>query len=283
MTVSIITVNRNNREGLRLTLESVLSQTVPPYEFIVVDGASTDGGVEVLQEYSDRLTWWVSEPDAGIYNAMNKGVAHATGEWCLFLNSGDRLCDPSVMERLDTGGAAADIICGNAVLLDNPPRRKTPPESITMRFLYDGSLCHQSALIRTEILRHTGYDESLRIVADRKLFLQALILDGRSYERVDVDIADYDTTGLSSRNPLASRQEWSRVLEATIPERILEDYGKAVDGQLYGTTPYEGLFLEISRRNYRKPVYRLVRSLLGLVSVFVKSARFARTFPKKLS
>lgn len=276
MKLSVITINRNNAEGLNKTLESVACQTEQPFELIVIDGASTDRSVEIIQAHALAISTWVSEPDAGIYNAMNKGVAKASGEWCLFLNSGDVFSSPDVMRRLRQSGASADIICGNAMILEDPPRRKTPPAEITLDFLFNGTLCHQSALIRRSLLLKHPYDESLKIVADRKFFLQTLIFGNCSYDTVDIDIADYDVSGFSATHRFASEQEYARVLEELIPLRIRQDYGRRNAGSLYGDTPYEKLFTEIGRRNWRKPVYRLVRGMLRILSPFVKSARFVK-------
>lgn len=276
MNISIITINRNNAAGLCKTVESVAGQTERPFEFIVIDGASDDGSAEVIRAHAEAIDNWVSEPDAGIYNAMNKGVARAHGEWCLFLNSGDSFSSSTVLEQLRRSGAAADIIYGNAMIQEVPPRRKTPPAGITLDFLFSGSLCHQSALIRRSLLLEHPYDESLRIVADRKFFLQTLILDNCSYEAVGIDIADYDIGGYSATHRLASEQEYARVLEELIPFRIRQDYGRRHAGSLYGDTPYEKLFAEIGRRNWRRPVYHLVRGLLRGLSPFIKSARFVR-------
>ena len=98
--LSIITINLNNAQGLEKTIKSVVSQTYSDYEYIIIDGASTDGSVDVIQEYRNKITYWVSEPDTGIYNAMNKGILKATGEYCQFLNSGDILVDNNVTERM---------------------------------------------------------------------------------------------------------------------------------------------------------------------------------------
>lgn len=101
MQLSIITINRNNAAGLRRTIESVVSQTAfNQIEYIVIDGASTDGSKEVIMEFADKLTYWISEPDTGIYNAMNKGIKVATGEYCQFLNSGDWLAENKVIEDM---------------------------------------------------------------------------------------------------------------------------------------------------------------------------------------
>ena len=278
LSICVITINRNNREGLLKTIQSVVSQAVPPDEFIIIDGASTDGSADLMAQYAGHITYSVSEPDKGIYNAMNKGVAAAKADYCIFMNSGDCFCAPDVIQRVKESNLGTDIICGNAKVLENPPRIKRPFEEITLRTLYSGSICHQSALIRTRLLRERPYDESLKIVADRKFFLQTLVLEGVSYSTVDINIVDYDINGFSARNRFESEQEWKAVLWNTIPHRILDDYGKEQDGLLYGNGDYEGLFFEIGKRRWRKPIYRLTKALLAFASIFVSSARFSNKY-----
>ena len=89
MKLSIITVNLNNLEGLKKTYESVVCQTFTDYEWLVIDGGSTDGSREFIEEHQDKFAYWCSEPDKGIYNAMNKGIVRAKGEYLNFMNSGD--------------------------------------------------------------------------------------------------------------------------------------------------------------------------------------------------
>lgn len=278
MRISVITVNRNNVGGLRKTIESVISQTLPPYEFIVIDGASTDGSADLLKEFATSISFSVSEPDRGIYQAMNKGIARAHGDYCIFMNSGDCFCDSVVLSKVIGAGMDADIICGDAVIMTDTPSRKSHPKTITMQYLYRGSICHQAAFIKRSLLAN-GYDESLRIVADRKLFLDGLIFQNCSYQHIDVDIVKYDVTGFSASHRFESEQEWQGVLRNSLPERILLDYGHKNEGELYGTTPYEQLFLEIGRRKWRRPVYRLTRAVLSFLSHFVPSARFIKSFP----
>ena len=118
--LSIITINRNNAAGLRKTIESVVSQTYTDFEYIIIDGASTDGSVEVIKEYAEATLpcgeglgerlYWVSEPDKGIYNAMNKGILKAQGEYLLFLNSGDWLVDKDVIKSFIDLNIINDIV-----------------------------------------------------------------------------------------------------------------------------------------------------------------------------
>ena len=276
MHISVITVNFNNKEGLAKTVQSVTAQDVRPYEFIVIDGGSSDGSKEFLQAYNDVITYWVSEPDSGIYNAMNKGIDRATGDWCIFMNSGDSFCDGQVLKHLEESGANADIICGNTILMYDTSEKKSALQKISLDVLYDNVICHQSAFIRTSILKKYHYDEHYKLDADRKLFVQALILDNVSYQGIDLDVANYDMTGLSSWNKMLCDQEYRLVLSELIPPRILSDYGERRDGPLFGPTPYDRLFIEIGKRPWKKPVECLVRLFLRAVSPFRKSARFER-------
>src|SRR4051812_22804100 len=98
--LSIITINYNNVSGLRKTVESVVNQTSQDFEYIVIDGGSTDGSVDVLKQYAKKIKYWISEPDKGIYNAQNKGILKATGEYCHFINSGDYLVKNDVIEKM---------------------------------------------------------------------------------------------------------------------------------------------------------------------------------------
>ena len=112
MKYSIITVNYNNREGLKRTIESVIHQTFRDFEFIVIDGGSTDSSAEVLKAYDEHISYWVSEKDNGIYDAMNKGIRKATGDYLNFMNSGDCFYDDDVLRNVTAYASDADIITG---------------------------------------------------------------------------------------------------------------------------------------------------------------------------
>lgn len=279
MKVSIITINYNNRDGLKKTIESVVNQTYTDLEYIIIDGGSTDGSVDVIKEYADKIDYWVSEPDRGIYHAMNKGIAFAQGEYCIFMNSGDTFCAMDTIKRVDDSGLNADIVCGNTIMLD----RYEPPKEITFKRLYSGSICHQCAFIKSELMKKYQYDEKYRIVADRKFFMQALILDNCSYSAIDVDVVNYDINGLSSSNRSLSDYEHSCMLEELIPERIRSDYGRQTFGVLYGDTDYEKFFFEVGKHNYRGLVYSVSNVMLRFISLFKKSAAFSKIFPLRLN
>ena len=151
MKLSVITINYNNRDGLRKTIESVVNQTCKDFEYVIIDGGSTDGSVDVIKEYADRINYWVSEPDKGIYNAMNKGIDVAQGEYCLFLNSGDYLFDNYVLSEVALHLDGTDVITG-CLKLDTGEFWYAHKE-ITLSLLYKGfSLSHPASFIKTKYL-----------------------------------------------------------------------------------------------------------------------------------
>lgn len=235
MVLSIITINRNNAAGLEKTMQSVLSQSRTDYEYVVVDGASTDGSVEVIrrlsQDFGDRLKW-VSEPDKGIYNAMNKGIRMATGEYVEILNSGDSLVSADVVGKmyaaLEKNGNPS-ILYGN-MLKDMPDGRVVRDRCFAGReisFLgfYTGTLNHSPAYIQRSLFDEYGlYDESLRIVSDWKWYLQAIILGKEKPVYADIDVTLFDMTGISETNKTLCRKERNQVMSQMIHPSFLKDY-----------------------------------------------------------
>ena len=198
MTFSIITINYNNKIGLLRTIDSVLSQKVTDYEFIIIDGGSTDGSVEVIKQIAKKITYWVSEKDDGIYNAMNKGVAQAHGKYCIFMNSGDCFHSPDVLSTV--AGYQEDFICGKVYKGDSTIPFGHNKPTISLVDLMRGSLPHQAMFIKRELLVKHPYDESYKIVSDWKFCIQAIIIDNCSFRNIDIIIADYDTNGISTNS-----------------------------------------------------------------------------------
>lgn len=210
MQLSIITVNLNNSQGLQKTLESVRSQSFRDYEHLVIDGGSNDGSAALLRQWASRLSYACSEPDQGIFNAMNKGLAIAKGDYLLFLNAGDTLVEEETLQKLFAAKPTADVIYGNSQLVGNGV--ETPhiyPHPLTLPFLYVSSIGHQSSLIRRVVQLEHPYDESLRLVADWKFFLQCF-LEGLQFTFVDQAIACFDATGVSNRPDLHGLQRAER-------------------------------------------------------------------------
>lgn len=201
MKLSIITINYNNLEGLKRTLESVISQTWQEFEYIVIDGGSDDGSAEYIRSHSDKIDYWVSEPDKGIYNAMNKGIAKANGEYLLFLNSGDYLNDSSILNKNHVYLKNKEIICFNInEIREDKITIKKSPEEMTFSQLFIDTIPHQSTFIQKRLFSKIGlYDENLKIVSDWKFFIIAFGKFNASYLYLDEDFSTYYFDGISSQ------------------------------------------------------------------------------------
>jgi glycosyltransferase involved in cell wall biosynthesis len=232
--ISIITINRNNAVGLEKTMRSVATQTSKEFEYIVVDGASTDESVAVVKSLESEFAHlkWVSEPDTGIYNAMNKGISMASGDYIQILNSADCLAAEDVTRRMlveiEKSGNPS-ILYGNMVKCF-PDGRKVVDKSfageeITMLGMYTGTLNHDPVYIRRDLFEKYGYyDEGLKIVSDWKWYLQAIIMGGEKPQYVDMDVTLFDMTGISETNKELDKAERKAVLEQLFPKTILDDY-----------------------------------------------------------
>ena len=263
MKLSIITINYNNAEGLRKTMESVLAQTYTEIEYIIVDGASTDGSVDVIRELATRPTIkWVSEKDTGIYNAMNKGIRMATGEYIQILNSGDILAADDVTERMMAALAAQcaeikgeslkikgeenseaeinaynlssinyklniPIFYGNMTKVNAAGQvvGKSGYTEYSLRQFYQSTLNHDCAYIRKDLFEEYGlYDEQLKIVSDWKWYLQAIGLGRVKPVYVDIDVTIFDDGGISETQLDRRAAERRQVLEELLPPAVLWDY-----------------------------------------------------------
>lgn len=234
MRLSIITINRNNAAGLEKTLQSVALQTFKEFEYIIIDGASTDGSVEVVKLHEPEFAHlkWVSEPDKGIYNAMNKGIRMASGDYIQILNSADCLATDDVTEQMLVALEKADypsILYGNMVKCFPDGHRMVDKnfagQEITMLGMYTGTLNHDPTYIRRDLFAKYGfYDESLKIVSDWKWYLQAIVLGNEKPKYVDLDVTLFDMTGISESNKELDRIERKQVLTQLFPEAVLKDY-----------------------------------------------------------
>jgi glycosyltransferase involved in cell wall biosynthesis len=172
--VSVITVVRNRAEQVEETIRAALGQTYPRIEYIVVDAASTDGTVEVLRRYDDRIGYWVSEPDTGIYDAMNKAIDLVVDpeSYIIFANSDDRLYSPRAIERLVEGGGGADLVYGKMTITDGEASRVCGRE-VVLNDLAGETICHPATLIRRRVFDEVGkFDTSFRIAADYDLIVR---------------------------------------------------------------------------------------------------------------
>ena len=255
MLLSIITINYNNAEGLRKTLASVASQTYAEIEHIIVDGGSTDGSVEILEAYPQPLpkgmgeitegkfptqnpahkVIWVSEKDKGIYNAMNKGIRLATGDYIEILNSGDMLFDAHVTQRMtihleqinSQHEEPIGILYGNMIKVNAASEvvGRSGYTEYSLRQFYSSTLNHDCAYIRKDLFEEYGlYDENLKIVSDWKWYLQAIGLGRVKPEYADIDVTIFDDGGISETNLALRNLERRQVLEELLPPAVLWDY-----------------------------------------------------------
>jgi glycosyltransferase involved in cell wall biosynthesis len=199
--LSIVTVNLNNSAGLKLTLDSVTSQTYKDFEYIVIDGGSKDDSLSLLEKYRDQINYCISEPDSGVYQAMNKGIKKATGEYLLFLNSGDHLANEHLIAEIVSELTEIDIIYGNLFLIENEAKSWTAvyPPVLSFQHFMEGSLPHPGSFIKRSVFDRVGfYDETLKIVSDWKFFMDAICRHNVSYRHIDKTIAIFYLNGLSS-------------------------------------------------------------------------------------
>lgn len=278
--ISIITINFNNKKGLERTIESVLQQTYQNIQYIVIDGNSTDGSKDVIEKYKDRISYWVSEPDSGIYNAMNKGGMKAAGDYLLFLNSGDTLYNENVIEYMAHQFGNVDIVMG---YIYSELEKKVCYDDVKfpLTFLDFYKSCpipHPASFIKRDLYKSLLYDESLRIVSDWKFFLQAVIFKNCSCKMIPYVVTSFEDGGLSSNNVLC-KEERNKVLSELFPERVLLDYFKFTNGEGYNDSDYDTLFVTIRKYNYASIVYFLSLLIVRFISFFKTNASFS----KKLS
>lgn len=224
MKLSIITINLNNHEGLQKTIDSVVCQTFRDFEWIVIDGGSTDGSRELIEQYADRFAYWVSEPDKGIYNAMNKGIKVAKGEYLQFLNSGDCLFNEFTLEKCFSYGFTSDIVYGDLYLSGEKGLEEVRyPDVLSLRFFYQQTLCHNSIFIKRSIQIEEFYDESMKLVSDWKFLLMQVFKD-KTFFHIREFVILYDLSGVSAVNAELVGLERSLVLKEMIPESLVRDF-----------------------------------------------------------
>lgn len=265
--VSIITINLNNKDGLRKTAESIVSQTAfSEIEWIVIDGGSSDGSLEVINEFCDKIAYCVSESDKGIYNAMNKGVKQAHGEYVMFLNSGDKLHQGDVIDKFVSHSLYGkfDYLVGKVVTVSSGKVKDevAPPSStlLTCKSLLSGEfyLCHQAEFIKRTRFACSQYDESYRIVADMKFVADDMITRGATYSALPITVADYDLSGISATNTELVRQERLRIPNEVLPPIFRSDYQTL----LYG----DSLLIKIAIKLRNNTLaYNLLSIIAGMV------------------
>lgn len=258
--LSIITINYNNLEGLKKTIESVSSQTCKEFEYLVIDGGSTDGSVAYIESKSDAIDYWISEPDKGIYNAMNKGIELATGEYILFINSGDQLFSNKVVKSAERYLQTYDVVFFNLQIIseDNHAKIHSLPDKLKFSDFFIDSWPHPSTFTKRELFDKVGlYDENLKIFSDWKFMILALFKYQCSYLKVDEILSTFYLGGISSQTDLFG--ERNQVLKEFFNGYVLD---------------YEELYFNrmIVNSNRFKMLQEIERTLVGkkLVSLLFR-------------
>jgi len=203
--LSVITINYNNVLGLEKTIQSVLSQTFKNFEYIVIDGESKDGSKEYIESQNEFIHYWVSEPDTGIYNAMNKGIKSSEGEYLLFLNSGDELNGASALyDFINDSNFGGDVIYGDYQYEEGG---KIFPDRLTPLFFVRTSLPHQSTLFKRSVFDKMGfYDEQYKIVSDRDFYIKCFLSNQFVFKHISYPLVVYDLSGISN-DPLYKEKQ----------------------------------------------------------------------------
>lgn len=259
--ISIITINFNNRDGLSKTIKSVVSQTACNYEYIIIDGASTDGSTDVIKENQAHLAFWVSEKDSGIYEAMNKGIAVAKGEYLLFLNSGDYLSSTGVIKQAAENFTGQDIVYGN--LYQDVRGRLVEtiyPSKISAKYFFTNSLPHPASFIKKELFeKYGGYNTGYKIVSDWEFFFLMVCKYNRSIKHINVFISVYNLIGLSHNSGSLPAQERKRVIGSHF-QHLENHYKRILKIEKVVLAPYKLM----------KKGYRFLLRLIKINRVYIK-------------
>lgn len=195
---SIITICFNEKDGITSTIESICGQTYKNYEWIVIDGGSTDGTIEILESYRSSMSIFISEADEGIYDAMNKGIKKASGKYLLFMNGGDRFSGPDVLAAV-AKAPERNLIVGNMMGECDDGHNRIAPEKISREYFMRTCLPHQSTFIARRLFQKYGlYDTSYKIVADLEFFVRVFQVDNPTYLKIDETLAYFDVSGVST-------------------------------------------------------------------------------------
>lgn len=206
--VTIVTVVYNDVAHLEKTMLSVFNQTYSNIEYIVIDGGSTDGTIDIIKKYSDRLAFLVSEKDNGIYDAMNKGIDHATGEWINFMNSGDYFYSDTVFsEVFKTENLESDLLYGSFIgVVSGVSVFHDAFEDVKHKSWQGMRVCHQALFARTDLMKRFKFNTKYRVSADG-YFVAKCISMGLSFKKVPVTIFEVGTYGFSDKHWLLARKE----------------------------------------------------------------------------
>lgn len=268
--ISVITISYNAKDTIENTILSVINQTAfENIEYILIDGNSSDGTKDIIEKYKDKISYYVSESDSGIYNAMNKGITAATGDYVHFLNANDIYADEHVIEKVieKAQDFNADFIIGDVILItiqgDKVPRSCKVIDRIT---LFTDWIYHVTLFQKRELFQKYGlFDEGLKISSDAAWFIP--LLQNKKITKVHVEkfIAEFSLDGVSAQED--SKEETFNELEKVLSKnfRGIDDFFRRIlcDQYFNKYSPRHIAFLNnlVSKLNFNKTIYRFLRKL----------------------
>lgn len=278
--VSIITINYNNLEGLKKTRDSIVCQTYDNYEWIVIDGGSTDGAKEFLQEHTGELVFWCSEKDRGVYDAQNKGTLHASGEYCIYMNSGDSFYDEYVLEKVFCKVYNEDVLYGDWVrVFPNGKKRYIEPgKDADYAFFFVDNICHQAMFIKTSLIKESPYDESYRLYADWAKWTE-FAYKGKTFKYIHQRICYFMMDGISAENEKNNERERKRIIEEFYPGSLKSMMNKwkeftTIQNRLLRTSQMESHQSRANSRQTMKAISENMEKLRRKNEKHLKQVRF---------
>ena len=269
MNLSVITINKNNADGLRKTILSVIQQKYTDFEYIVIDGKSSDESVAVAVELLNNCsipTSLISENDSGIYNAMNKGIDMSHGDYLLFLNSGDTFVDNHCLQKVFEKNHTSDIINARCNVTDGDSIIWTSPylPKITLKTLYTVGIPHQSTFIKRDLFMQYGYyREDFKYNSDIAFWYRTILFGNASTSALDLIVTNYDNKGVSSTNSKTESyiREMNEILSEGVLPRVIPDYEEEKE---YRKTMKEFEWLVTS------PALRSILRLIHRIQIHIK-------------
>jgi len=209
--ITVVTVTYNAASSLEQTIQSVLNLRYNNLEYIVIDGGSTDGTVDIIRQYASRIDFWVSEKDGGIYDGMNKAIDRATGEWINFMNAGDRFASPEALEFFRALKERKDIYYGDAIV-EYPSFQSLFVKHPLPAMWKQMPFCHQATFASVTLMKMFKFDLRYRLSSDFG-FLYRAYLEGKSFQYVNCVICYFDfTQGASKSSALRSIRERQQIV-----------------------------------------------------------------------
>ena len=271
--ISIITVNYNDLNGITRTMRSVFNQTNTAFEFIIIDGGSNDGSKDFIEKNQDKIDYWVSEPDSGIYNAMNKGIKVAKGEYLLFLNSGDELHDDYVIENcLPHFFDGYTCLSGNIVFFEGNKEVSTKehPKQMTFKYATSRIISHQATFIKKEaFLKYGLYNEKNKIVSDSEFFFKIIALNGESYKSIDIKIAKFYYGGISG-NVVLGLNETDEYYKKMLPYIYNNEYDTYIFNLFRVTNKRVNYLKDIENSIVLRKITTMILMMLSKLAKIIK-------------